>query len=115
MAEDQEMSMNEILASIRQVLSDEIPADTDKLDEEMEDIFVLTPAMRCPDTTAQNIQQKMKLVLNKLAEQKQTLSADEYKNLVNSEIRPLLIDWMNQHMPDLIEQTVDAEIKKLLN
>ena len=115
MTEDQEMSMNEILASIRQVLSDDTATDTDKLDEEMEDVFVLTPAMRCAEPSPKTIQQKMKLVLNKLAEQKQTLSNDEYHTLVNTEVRPLLIEWMNQRMPTLVEQAVDAEIKKLLS
>ena len=114
MAEEQEMSMNEILSSIRQILSDETQPDNEKLDEEMEDVFVLTPAMRCPDVSTQDIQQKMKLVLNKLAEQKAILSPQEYQTFVNTEIRPVLTEWMNNMVPTLVQNAVDAEIKKLL-
>lgn len=114
MVEEQEMSMNEILSSIRQILSDETQPDNEKLDEEMEDIFVLTPAMRCPDVSQKDLQQKMKLVLNKLAEQKAVLSPQEYQTFVNTEIRPVLTEWMNRMVPTLVQNAVDAEIKKLL-
>ena len=115
MSEDQEMSMNEILSSIRQILSDETGTDRETLDDAMEDIFVLTPAMRCHDENQVNIQEKLKLVLNKLAEQKANLPEEEYQKLLTQEVRPVLKDWMNQRIPTLIEQAVDQEIKKLLN
>lgn len=115
MSEDQEMSMNEILSSIRQILSDDTPTDAEPLDDTMEDIFVLTPAMKYHEEDQVNIQEKMKRVLNKLAEQKSSLSETEYKKLVTDEVRPILTDWMNQHVPSLVEKAIDREIKKLLN
>ena len=114
MSEEQEMSMNEILSSIRQILSDETGTDHETLDDSIEDIFVLTPAMRYHGENPGNIQEKLKLVLNKLAEQKANLSEAEYQKLLTQEVRPILKDWMNQHIPTLIEQAVDQEIKKLL-
>ena len=115
MSEEQEMSMNEILSSIRQILSDDTKTESEPLDESMEDIFVLTPAMKYQDKTQVNIQEKLKLVLNKLAEQKDAMNPDEYQNLVINEVRPVLMDWMNQHIPTLVEQAVNQEIKKLLD
>ena len=114
-SEEQEMSMNEILSSIRQILSDDVPSDAESLDDSMEDIFVLTPAMRYKEGTQTSIQEKMKMVLNKLAEQKAVMPAVEYHQLVINEVRPILTDWMNQHLPTLIENAVNQEIKKLLD
>ena len=60
---EEEMSMNEILASIRQTLSEELgekPAP-EKLDEELDDIFILTPEMRC-DEVKISLEEKMRRV-----------------------------------------------------
>lgn len=115
MPEEQEMSMNEILSSIRQILSDETTkTESEPLDDELEDVFVLTPSMRYNEPSNQDIQTKMKLVLNKLADQKATMSKSEYQELVVNEVRPILTEWMTEMMPSLVKQAVDQEIKKLI-
>ncbi|MBP5344422.1 MAG: DUF2497 domain-containing protein [Alphaproteobacteria bacterium] len=114
MAEDQEISMNEILSSIRQILSDDTQKNTEPLDDAIEDVFVLTPAMKYQPTNKTNIQDKLKLVLNKLAEHKADMNDSEYRDFVNQEVRPILTTWMSERIPDLLKDAVDQEIKKLL-
>ena len=110
--EPEEMSMNEVLSSIRQMLSDGNVEESETLDTE-EDVFVLTPAMRVPEESATNIQEKMKLALMKLAEQKGKKSSEDYQALVKAELQPILKDWLREQMPALIEQALDNEINKL--
>lgn len=113
MAEErEEMSMNEVLSSIRQMLSDGKMEETETLDAE-EDVFVLTPAMRVPEESASNIQEKMRAALTKLAEQKSKKSAEDYQALVKAELQPILKDWLKEQMPALIEQALNDEINKL--
>ncbi|MBQ4471896.1 MAG: DUF2497 domain-containing protein [Alphaproteobacteria bacterium] len=111
--EPEEMSMNEVLSSIRQMLSDGDETGTEPLDSELEDIFVLTPAMRVPEASAINIQERMKAALNKLAEQKGTKSSNDYKDMVRAELRPIVKEWLAEQMPSLIDQAVENEINKL--
>ncbi len=113
--EPEEMSMNEVLSSIRQMLSEETGAGAgaEKLDSELEDIFVLTPAMRVQEEAVTTIQDKMKLALTKLAEQKPQKSPEEYQALVKAELQPILKDWLQEQMPALVEQALQNEINKL--
>ena len=110
--EPEEMSMNEVLSSIRQMLSDGEETETEKLDAE-EDVFVLTPSMRVSEESAVSIQEKMKLALTKLAEQRNKKSPEDYQALVKEELQPILKDWLREQMPALIEQALDNEISKL--
>ena len=109
----EEMSMNEVLASIRQMLSDDVKPESEPLDADIEDIFVLTPAMRVSNTQAQDIHEKMKLALQKLAEQKQKQTPSDYQALVKAELQPILKDWLKEQLPALIEKALDEEITKL--
>lgn len=113
-AEPEEMSMNEVLSSIRQMLSDgeEMP-EAEKLDTEIEEVFVLTPAMRVSQTSALTIQEKMKMALNKLAEQRPTKTPEEYKNLMRAELQPILKEWLQEQLSALIEKALDEEVNKL--
>ena len=111
--EPEEMSMNEVLSSIRQMLSDGNEGEAEKLDTEIEDVFVLTPAMRVSEESGKNIQEKMKAALLKLAEQKPKKSPEDYQSLVKAELQPILKDWLKEQMPTLIEQALENEINKL--
>ena len=70
---------------------------------EKEEIFILTPAMRCDIPVAkalsQNVQKQTQKVLDKL--QKGNTQADTTDSL-----SPELITWLNKNLPDLIERTV---------
>ena len=111
--EPEEMSMNEVLSSIRQMLSDE--KGTEELDNEMEEIFLLTPAMRVKEDGVLTLQEKMKAALTKLAEKKPDIGSDEYRALVKETVQPLLKEWLMDRMPELLEEAVDKEINKLLD
>lgn len=113
--EPEEMSMNEVLSSIRQMLSGDENSEPEKLDEELEDIFVLTPAMRVSEESATNIQEKMRLALTKLAEQKASKTPEDYQKLVKEELKPILKDWLKEELPALIEQALNNEINKLFD
>ena len=115
--EPEEMSMNEVLSSIRQMLSDgeEPQGQGEPLDSDLEDIFVLTPDMRVSEADALTIQEKMKIALKKLAEQKQDRDSTEYQALVKAELQPILKDWLKEQMPALIERALDEEVNKLFD
>lgn len=105
------MSMDEILSSIRSMLSDEIGQGVDqkdKIDEEVEEIFILTPQMRCD--TVDDLKERMQRVLNKMANQQQS---GKTKTMVQ-ELQPLLKDWMIQMRPDLTKEQLEQELHKIL-
>ena len=108
---ESEMSMDEVLSSIRQMLTDEVGKDQTSptpSDEPLEDIFVLTPEMRCD--TMEDLKERMQRVLDKMANQELT----NKKQTVAQELQPLLKDWMVQMRPDLNEDQIQLEISKIL-
>ncbi len=105
------MSMDEILSSIRHMLSSEVGEGVlsqDKIEEPVEDIFLLTPQMRCD--TSDDLKKRMQRVINKMASQQQ-----EYKTqTISQELQPLLKDWMLQMRPDLTPEQLEQELYKIL-
>ena len=108
---EEEMSMNGILASIRQTLSQELGEKpvSDKLDEELDDIFVLTPEMRV-DQAQISLEEKMRRVLEKMSSE----PIEEKKKTVVQDLQPLLKQWMQRMRPDLSDQMILDELKKIL-
>ncbi len=108
---EEEMSMNEILASIRQTLSSELGEQptADKLDEELEDIFVLTPEMRV-DEVKVSLEEKMRRVLEKMSAE----PIEQKRKTVSEELQPLLKEWMQRMRPDLTEEAIAKELGKIL-
>lgn len=109
---EEEMSMNEILASIRQTLSEELGEKpvSEKLDEELEDIFILTPEMRC-DEIKISLEEKMRRVLEKMSSE----PVEQKKKTVSEELQPLLKEWMQRMRPDLSDEDMAKELKKIFN
>ncbi len=109
---EEEMSMNEILASIRQTLSEELGEKpvSEKLDEELEDIFILTPEMRC-DGIKISLEEKMRRVLEKMSSE----PVEQKKKTVSEELQPLLKEWMQRMRPDLSDEDMAKELKKIFN
>lgn len=140
-----EMSVEEILSSIRQILTteEEIPQPTQELAPETgEDahlfvdspidwtggqkvtpppkpVFMLTPEMqtgkRAP-LLSKEAQEKMEQAfgkLSELADQKKEafiLNQDQIEN----QLRPLLKEWIDKNMPDLVEKIVTREVQQFL-
>ena len=109
---EEEMSMNEILASIRETLSEEsgVKQNGEKLDPELDEVFVLTPEMRC-DEVKLSLEEKMRKVLEKMSSE----PAEKKKKTVSEELYPLLKEWMERMRPDLSEEAVSKELNKIFN
>lgn len=108
---EEEMSMNEILASIRETLSEELgeKPNNEKLDTELDDVFILTPEMRV-DEVKISLEEKMRRVLEKMSSE----PIEQKKKTVSEELQPLLKEWMQRMRPDLSEGAVLGELKKIL-
>ena len=108
---EEEMSMNEILASIRQTLSEELDEKpiNEKLDEELDDIFVLTPEMRCDDDHI-SLEARMRRVLEKMSSE----SIEQKKKTITDELQPLLREWMIRMRPVLSQENISDELSKIL-
>ena len=109
---EEEMSMNEILASIRQTLSEELnekPAN-EKLDDELDDVFILTPEMRV-DEVKISLKEKMHRVLEKMSSE----PIESKKKTISEELKPLLKEWMIRMRPDLSEEAILEELDKILS
>lgn len=123
--EPEEIPMEEVLAEIRHILSAEVKIEKNNETEKIEpvltsprivqeipklkpqqnlsqgnEIFILTPAMRCDIPTSkalsQNVQKQTQKVLDKL----------QKGNTQTDNLSPELIAWLNKNLPDLIEKTV---------
>lgn len=107
---EEEMSMNEILASIRETLSEELGEKTnnDKLDTELDDIFVLTPEMRVNEVKI-SLEEKMRRVLEKMSSE----PIEQKKKTVSEELQPLLKEWVRHMRPDLSEDAISSELTKI--
>ena len=105
-----EMSMDEVLSSIRQMLTNEVGQEqkTDSIDEDVEEVFILTPEMRCD--TQEDLKERMQRVLDKMAHQELA----NKKQTVAQELQPLLKDWIVQMRPDLDDEQIQSEIQKIL-
>ena len=111
MSEEQEMSMNEILASIRQTLSEELDGqpNTEKLDPELDEDLVLTPEMRV-DEIKLSLEEKMRRVLEKMSSE----PIGEKKKTIIEDLQPLLKEWMEKMRPDLSGEAISKEWDKIL-
>ena len=105
------MSMNEILASIRETLSEELgeKQSSEQLDEDLDDVFVLTPEMRV-DEVKTSLEEKMHRVLEKMSSE----PLEQKKMTISNELQPLLREWMRRMRPDLSDETVLEELHKIL-
>ena len=106
---DAEMSMDEVLSSIRQMLTDEVKKDQEMNENEpVDEVFILTPEMRCDESM--DLKERMQRVLDKMAHQQ----LSNKKQTLVQELQPLLKDWMIQMRPDLNEEQVQSEIQRIL-
>ena len=108
---EEEMSMNEILASIRETLSEELgeESNNENLDVELDDVFVLTPEMRV-DEVKLSLEEKMRRVLEKMTSE----PIEQKRKTVSEELSPLLREWMQRMRPDLSDEAITGELNKIL-
>ena len=133
----QDPSMEEILASIKRVIAEdgrvateaqaraprrasraELPPPPER--EEREDVLELddpvaeSEGLMSADVAAAS-RQKL-AALSALAERSETptaTSAGPLEALVREMLRPMLKEWLDQHLPDLVEELVTREIARV--
>lgn len=132
--QEEEPSVSEILSSIRQVLSKEAEAlnngtirefdedsfdvfpETKKAEKKSLDDFIveLTPQMRISSESLLSAETTLKTqaALNKL----NNLKSDSiFKPQVEAELKPMLREWLNAHLPEIVERIVTQEVRRLIN
>ncbi|MBE6455877.1 MAG: DUF2497 domain-containing protein [Alphaproteobacteria bacterium] len=123
--QEEPQSVADILSSIRTVLSRE--AETLKTDVstvqkptiqpiQEEAIFELTPQMQVSKGTLITPQTVMKTQasLEKLNQIKPQAN-NGLTNSVEEQLKPMLQDWLNTHLPDIVERIVTQEVKRIIN
>lgn len=142
----EETSIEEILKSIRNILSEEPETSDIKKsvakgvvagleNDKKEDVFVLTEDMRVNQNPLfsrdvlrkkhqgvdidsfleMRTQQKIEQSVQKLKEAKKHVSVTELEEpKVQELLKPLLKEWLDQNLPDIVERIVEKEIKSLL-
>ena len=114
----EEQSVADILSSIRQVLSREaatLNSNPPKpVQQPREDVFELTPQMQLAPSHLVTPQTAMKTqaALEQLNTIKQTPSISQQ---VEADLKPFLQDWLNKHLPDIVERIVREEVQRIIN
>ena len=128
--QEEELSVSEILSSIRQVLSKEaealnnrvekpvtpsLSADTPVLEESKAKepvVLELTPTMRVQSESLLSASTTIKTqaALEKL---KQIKTVNPSWDL-EKEVKPLLIAWLDAHLPEIVEKVVSQEVKRII-
>lgn len=128
--QEEELSVSEILSSIRQVLSKEAEAlnnrvekpvtpslsvDTPVLEEPKAKepvVLELTPTMRVQSESLLSASTTIKTqaALEKL---KQIKTVNPSWDL-EKEVKPLLIAWLDAHLPEIVEKVVSQEVKRII-
>lgn len=116
MTEEQELSTDEILSSIRHMLTKELGEERAAAADAGE-IFLLTPDMRCADEASEQrmsemIQKRTRQVLDRLTQE--SVPAAEKETLLN-DLRPALKEWLDTHLAASIDRLIAQEIQRLLN
>lgn len=115
--QEEEQTIADILSSIRQVLSKEAEA----LDREIpvqrkkqqDDVFELTEQMRLSQNGLVTPQTAIKTQasFDKLSAFKET----NENTILLKELKPLLQAWLNEHLPDIVEDVVTREVRRIIN
>ncbi len=123
--QEEELSVSEILSSIRQVLSKEAEALNNKVEKPVkpslkeepivkEDapVLELTATMRVQNESllSASTTQKTQAALEKLNQLKSIQSSFD----LEKEVQPLLIAWLDAHLPEIVEKIVSQEVKRII-
>ncbi len=126
---DHEPSMEEILASIRRIITDDTPPlapdeamprpepVTIEAKASRPPVLELTEAASEPETlvseetmsaSAQSISQLESLVVRDYPGSERTLDG-----LVREMLKPMLQQWLDAHLPELVERLVSREVRRI--
>lgn len=127
-------SMEEILSSIRQAMSDQAPNSKETQEEPpaaQEDVLELHKPVQWSDDASEEVapikapdsllsedaEERTRRVLHTLDEQiqrKQTHDIEQAYFALEKMLRPILTKWCDKHLPSIVTQSVQKEIKALV-
>lgn len=130
MAAQREPSMEDILASIKKVIAEEkeirassVVMPSDVPDEEDEDILELdetvveAPVDLGPPLMEEQIAVSSRASLEQLASvaatAPQVAAANPMEDLVREMLRPMLKQWLDDHLPRIVDEHVKREIHRI--
>ncbi|MBQ8558217.1 MAG: DUF2497 domain-containing protein [Alphaproteobacteria bacterium] len=118
-----EQSVSEILSSIRQVLSKEaaslkndtfIDSNSTGLQNDDEVVFELTPQMQVAQGTLIDTETAVR-TQEALSKLNQLQSPTPMVTDLEQQLRPMLRDWLNTHLPEIVERIVTQEVQRIIN
>ena len=145
MSENSEMSLDEVLSSIKKMVTDEEPPVLELTDMITEDGSIVNVKKDNADSKNSDMGSFLKLIQEnsekeeknkpvsdrekktspaspRSVPEKGATSGNSLKNkdivlseLVKELITPLLRDWLNQNLPSIVSKAVEEEVKKLLH
>lgn len=130
MAGPREPSMEDILASIKKVIAEEeeirastVVVTSDVPDEEDEDILELDEAVvEAPvdlgpplmeDQVAENSRASLEQLANVAAHAPPVAAANPMEDMVREMMRPMLKQWLDDHLPRIVDEHVKREIHRI--
>ena len=115
----EEQSVAEILSSIRQVLSREAATlnagVATPIQPVREEVYELTPQMQLSAGRLVTPQTAMKTQAALEGLNAIKTSKPITQNQVEQDLRPFLQDWLNTHLPDIVERIVREEVQRIIN
>lgn len=140
MQEEQEPSVTDILSSIRQILSDklegkeedegdlfealafEVPAlsvedDSVRVEESVsetteEEVVFLTPQMQIAEP-AESVEVSASVI--SAAQETPVIDVPMTPERVEENIQPLIQEWLDRHLPQMVERIVSEEVRRIFN
>lgn len=139
--QEQEPSVNDILTSIRQILSDKIGEETQasipekkdifQLEKELtgevkpavvpsvdlsmaQDVFYLTDAMRVPEEPV-GAAEKADAVTSSAESGGEFFSPNQKLPITQADIQPLVRAWLDENLRPITERIVTEEVRRIFN
>ena len=129
--QEEEMSVSEILSSIRDVLSKEMQGEIvelasdqiqveqdlrprDKIEPIRPPVFH-TPEIVLELTPQMRVQKDSFLPSDPLLNMKSQGSTGTASQNIEANLQPMMQDWLDKHMPAIVEKVVSREVKRLFS
>ena len=128
--QEEELSVSEILSSIRQVLSKEAEALNNRVEKPvMPSLSTDTPVLEEPKvkepvvlelTPTMRVQSESLLSASTTIKTQAALEKLKQIKTVNpswdleKEVKPLLVAWLDAHLPEIVEKVVSQEVKRII-
>ncbi|MGX6959791.1 MAG: DUF2497 domain-containing protein [Rickettsia endosymbiont of Pentastiridius leporinus] len=111
----QDMSIEDILKSIKGVISERKNLSYEDAEESEDDVLELTEVISGAEEEKGNLNDdEDQLISSKSAEEISNASKNALEELVAEMLRPELKMWLDKNLPILVKDLVESEIRKIL-